>query len=317
MEYVKDETPWHRRGALFSSAVNADQVEAEAMENGSAAIELGIIDDVIADEHHADLPDHQYNWNDEDIALEHIAGPVISEIDRRIATGCGYYPFTRDMASLHYTPTNTKVYEICLKISLQRSLSRAPHNQLPIIFELITAEAARLFLGADAESMRTGWPSHDKHDRPTNFKAMIQKLKHRTDGEFNWCARPDMNEGIDPHEPKDEGLDYVVWKTFNDYRLGGLFLLGQCACGDDWENKLTDLEEDRLRRWVHPITYARFLRSFSTPYHIPGHSIFCDVTSRAGITFDRQRLSSIAERNHTTFDTDLQRKIEDAFETIF
>ena len=50
---------------------------------------------------------------------------------------------------------------------------------------------------------------------------------------------------------KDLGLDIVTWKQFADGRGGWLHYAGQCATGNDWDEKLEDLSlavwEDHIR----------------------------------------------------------------------
>ncbi|WP_313211482.1 hypothetical protein [Stutzerimonas nitrititolerans] len=297
MAYVPDNVLWHERGNLLSASKNADQSELLAMKFGVAPLDHGVQDDIVADEHHADLSEHGYVWQDEEIALDQAIGPVISEVDRRLSILGDFYPFQRVGASLHYRESKTLVYEFCLITSLQKQLSAKPFNRLPVLFELIATEAARFYLGDDAKGFRTGWPSHDHKERPTGLKDMLEKLSSLC-GEFRWHPRFYIED--EPNEPKDEGMDFVVWKPI-DPRLGQLFLLGQCACGDDWDSKLSDLDIKRLERWVNPVTYVDFVKAFAVPHHIPGHLIFADVSTRAGLTFDRVRLAIIAESNHKDF----------------
>lgn len=299
MTYVADNVSWYERGSLLTAAKNADQSELLAMHLGVAPLDSGVQDDIIADEHHADLSEHRYVWQDEEIALDQAVGPVIAETDRRASILGNAYPFSRRGNALYYNPSNTLIYEFCLATSIQKQLSASPFNELPVLFELIAAEAARCYLGNLAKSFRTGWPSHNDNERPTTLKAMLEKLSELC-GEFKWQPRAELPRDSDPHAPKDEGMDFVVWKPI-DQRQGQLFLLGQCACGDDWVNKLNDLDKKRLERWLNPITYVEFVRAFAVPHHIPGHIIFADVCSQAGLTFDRARLTMIAESNADQF----------------
>jgi len=301
MKYVQDEFNWFDRGSLFNASKNADQTEFAAMMEGSVPLERGIRDDIIADEHHADIPDHDYSWQDEEAALDFIAGPLLSEIDRRISLMGEHYPFERVNSSLRYKGSDTLVYEFCLAVSLLKNLSSKPYNRFPLLFELVATEAARCYLGGAALSLRCGWPSHNRLERPTSFKELLALITERTGGEFRWSPSIPLPAKWSSHAPKDEGMDFIAWKPFEDQRLGPLFLLGQCACGDDWENKLNDLDANRLRRWVNPITFVDFVRAFAVPHHIPGHYIFADVASRAGLTFDRVRLTLLAQNNRDIF----------------
>ena len=301
MTYIPDTATWFDRGDLFKAARNADETEFAAMLEGTVPLERGIRDDIVADEHHADIEDHNYTWQDEESALDFISGPLIEEIDRRSAILGDKYPFRRINSSLHYVASETLVYEFCLSVSLLKNLTSKPFNKFPLVFEYIASEAARCYLGEAARSIRTGWPPHERAMRPTKFSDMLALLSSETAGEFRWAPYMDLPPKWKENAPKDEGLDFVAWKPFGDKRLGPLFVLGQCACGDDWENKLNDLEEERLKRWMNPVTYVKFVRAFAVPHHIPGHFVFADVSRRAGLTFDRARLTILAHENRAAF----------------
>lgn len=312
--YTPDVTRWNDRTSLFKPALNADQTELEAIKYGSSPIDTGVQDDVIADEHHADDLIADSNWEQEDFAVEEVTGKVTSEIDRRILLGNGSYPFTRRGNTLKYTPSSTSAYEFCLITSLQKNITKAPFNSLPITFELLSAEIAKHYLGEPAECIRTGWPSHGA-DRPKSFIELIKLVSQRT-GEFNWQPKIPVQPGEVDLGPKDEGMDYVAWKPFGDQRTGKVFLLGQCACGNDWESKLKDLNKEKLEQWVNPITWAQFLPAFSVPHHIPGHYIFSYVCEQAGITFDRLRLAIISEKCKDELSQDLQNKLKDGIRLV-
>lgn len=316
MTYIPDQTNWHSRGELFLASRNADETEFAAILEGTVPLERGIRDDIVADEHHSDIADHNYTWEDEDTAIDFVAEPLLSEIDRRIELLGESYPFRRVNSSLKYIRSSTLIYELCLAISIQKDLSSKPFNKLPILFELISAEAARLYLGESASAFRTGWPSHSRTERPTNFKDLLALLCAKT-GEFIWNPSIPLPPKWASHAPKDEGVDFIAWKSFQDQRLGALYILGQCACGADWETKLTDIEIKRLQRWMHPITHVDFVKAFSTPHHIPGHFVLADVSSRAGLTFDRLRLTLIAEKHKDHFLREFENTINEAIRKTF
>lgn len=305
--YTPDATRWSERTSLFKPATNADQTELEAVRFGSAPIDTGVQDDLIADEHHADDINADNNWEQEDFAIEEVSGKVATEIDRRATLSNGCYPFVRDGNTLRYIPSSTSAYEFCLVTSLQKNITKAPFNSLPITFELLSAEVAKFYLGEKAECLRTGWPSHGP-DRPVSFIELMRHIKKLT-GEFEWQPRVPVGPDEGDVGPKDEGMDYVAWKPFGDQRNGKIFLLGQCACGNDWVDKLDDLSKEKLQQWVNPITWAEFLPAFSVPHHIPGHYIFSYVCTQAGVTFDRLRLAIISEQYNATFPQALKEKL--------
>jgi len=317
MKYIPDDVNWFGRGELFTAARNADQTEFAAMLEGIVPLERGMRDDVVADEHHADIPDHDYGWQDEDAALDFLSGPLIAEIERREIILGESYPFRRVNSSLQYVGSDTLVYEFCLAISLQRNFSKKPYNKIPMLFEFVAAEAARCYLGEGADFIRSGWPSHNRAERPTLFNDLMALVSDRTNGEFCWRPTVPLPKKWHVDAPKDEGVDFIVWKTFDDQRQGQIFLLGQCACGDGWETKVEEINEKRLRRWVNPITYVDFVKGFAVPHHIPGFSIFSDVSERAGLTFDRIRLTLMAQRNAELFKEKYREKIEELLPHTF
>ncbi|HGN1105181.1 TPA: hypothetical protein ACKRO0_005494 [Pseudomonas aeruginosa] len=301
MTYVRDAIPWDKRGALFNAARNADESEFAALQHGKAPIESGISDEVVADFHHADEPDRELHWRYEEAALDDLSGPLIEEIDRRAALLGDAYPFIREGNALRFREASTAAYEFLLITSLHKQLSRKPWNRLPIIFEQICATTVQLYLGEGAVSYRTGWPPHDAAQRPRRLRDLMKKINELTEGEFVWAPRPPYGVDGNPANPKDEGLDFIAWKPFSDKRLGQMFLLGQCACGDDWEGKVNDLDINKLNRWLNPVSYADIVRVFAVPHHIPGHYVFGDVCVRAGLVFDRTRISIISNRNSAQF----------------
>jgi hypothetical protein len=152
------------------------------------------------------------------------------------------------------------------------------------------------FLGAGSKGIRTGWPGDSFGARPTKFKDLIALL-HQQTGEFFWSPDPGLPDDPTHQDVKEEGVDVVVWKAIPDERAGKLFLLCQCACGDDWVGKFNDIDPHlaKLSRWMKPVCWATPTRVFSTPHHIPNDAYFAQVNREAGLTWDRIRLTLIAE----------------------
>lgn len=144
--------------------------------------------------------------------------------------------------------------------------------------------------------MRTGWPSDPGEPRPARFRQVVERL-HELTGEWVWSPDPTLPDDPDPRDVKDEGLDIFVWKEVPDKRPGKLFVLGQCACGNDYPTKFHDIDAnfEKLKKWVKPLSYATPLRAFATPRHIPNGAYFADVNHQAGLTFDRARIALLAE----------------------
>ncbi len=297
-----DAWSWDKRHELMAIAKNADQTELQAMRFGNAPISTGSDDEkaagVLDDDMDEQAAPNEGEWEASEEVREEADGATYSELEERSRLLGEHYPFEIDGASLKYKGhTNTGVYEFCLATSLAETVVKKPFNRMAMWFELVAAEIAREYLGAGAESIRTGWPSHDKNERPVRFKAMVDKVSNLS-GEWFWS--PNRGESDDPHHRtvKDEGVDFVVWKKFPDTRLGKLYLLGQCACGNDWDTKLSDLSDSKFKRWFRDRpTVAPYMKVFAVPRHITREGIFEHANSSAGIVFDRVRLTSIAE-NH-------------------
>lgn len=297
MIYSADTVVWDRRGVLFRASENADQTELSALLNGVAPVDSGIQDDVISDEHHADLPTHDYTWEAEEEALDFVTGPVIEEINRRAAISSDAYPFSINLSALKHKASKTNVYEFCLLTTLIDKRSNT-FREAAVLFEYISSEAVRLFLGGHAKSIRCGWPRQEPE--PIPFKEMIAHINSAC-GELIWSPRIPIPEADAPSFVKDEGLDFVAWKCFQDKRLGQLFILGQCACGGDWEDKLADLSVERLNEYINPVSYVKFTPAFSVPRHVPGHYIIASLSAKVGLVLDRARISLLCERSHDQF----------------
>lgn len=85
----------------------------------------------------------------------------------------------------------------------------------------------------------------------------------------------------------DLGLDIAAWTVFPDKRGGHLHFIGQCATGQNWDDKLTELSPNKWHDHVHwAVPPVRF---FATPWVIPGPD-FRRVSQDAGLVLDRPRL---------------------------
>ena len=89
-----------------------------------------------------------------------------------------------------------------------------------------------------------------------------------------------------PPRYKDRKLDVVGWKSIDD-RNNKLLILMQCAAGNDWRAKTTELQVEVWR------DYIRFgctpTRAFGFA-HIVNDDLFFDTGKEGGLIFDRLRL---------------------------
>jgi len=297
---------WENRRNDDRIAEDADQTEVMAIRYGSCNLEAGTFDDRIAgalDDFEVTDPLDVPSWAADDIKVDNAASEVALELNRRAAILGDAYPFTFDRNRILYRQSQTLVYEFCLAVSEAPSLTKGKFQKLPIAFERLVRDTLICFLGPGANGMRTGWPGDEHEPRPTRFKQVVEKLRGRA-GEWVWSPDPGLPD--DPGDDKDVGLDVVVWKGVSDQRAGKLFLLAQCACGNGFKTKFHDIDGGfvRLGKWIKPISYVMPIRVFCTPRHIPNDLDFSQTHKEAGFTFDRARLTLLAEQvSHREFIT--------------
>ena len=280
------------------TAKNADQTEFLAVKVGSCALDEGLRDDRTADamDDFGSL-DATTNapWAVDDSKIEDAVGSVAGEIDRRAELMRECYPFVKDGNTLRYRQSQTLAYELCLAISNAPTVVKAPYNGLPPAFERLCRDVVRCFFGGDFSGMRTGWPIDGEIERTAKFKSIVDKM-HSATKEWVWHPAPGMPEDPSHQDVKDLGIDFAVWKSFPDGRKGVVFLLGQCACGDDWTEKFDDLNIGQIEHdWFRFFSVAAPLRMFCVPHHIPNGTHFEQVNRKAGLTLDRARIAIVAE----------------------
>lgn len=282
------------------AAIDADQAEWSAMLRGSAMLEAGLRDNVIADA----LDDYTEEalpanpgqpllpFERDDLTIELAIGDLVEEISRREQVLGGSYPYYRDGNSLTYNGTSTKVYEFCLALCRSSSLVAGDYKQLPRTFELVAGHLVGQFLGPAAEWHHTGHP-RKWYGGEARFKAAMAPLSRTR--EWQWCPRPgEASDDPDPAEVKDEGLDFVAWRPQPDGRPGHLFVIGQCACGQNWTEKWNDCQAAKLEKWFRPLTLVPPMHAFCTPHHVT-EFLLADASRTAGLVMDRARLTMLAE----------------------
>lgn len=278
-------------GALGSNsriASNADQAERMAISKLTSSVNRSLLDERISGELEGDFDEHHVLR--EGPAEEELAGSTLEILEARSELLGTAYPFEIDGQLLRYTGTGKGVYEFCLELSLMDHSGN--QNAIDVVlFELLAAKIVSGYFRGD--HYRSGWPSHDKTARPSRL-AQVGAIIHQQTGEWWWLPAPGNEADPDHQTAKDEGLDFLVWKRL-DARHGSFFLAGQCACGDDWRNKFEDLTEDKIKRWWSFPTFVPFTRAFAIPYAVPGTVAIQDISRRAGLVFDRIRLTLAAQ----------------------
>ena len=294
-------------------AEDADQVEFDAFRSGSASAASGVYDERVAgiqDDLAADAPNAQgyERWDRVDLIFDDSVGHIHEEIQRRADVLEDAYPFELRGSELVYAERPWKIYEFLLSVSLSPSLSSGEYVGLARMFERIAANLVASYLGRNARSMHMGFPRDDQ----LSFEGAARRLHERT-GEWGWGPE----DGLDPKHVKDEGCDFVVWLEPSDKRnIGQLFVLGQCACGNDWQDKLQDLNLEKIGKWFHPLSIVPPVRSFATPRHVVD-DMLREGSREAGLFFDRARLALIARcAGSNFFDDDTTARMDGLIDQV-
>jgi len=293
MSEVIDTYSWSKRVVATSDAINADQAEVEAIKQTVVATAIAMHDERIAEELELEENNEDTRLDEQikaDVELDSISGRILEEIERRADLLGEYYPFKLDEGSLIYTPSRTGVYEFCLAVSTAPNVTTGPLVELARYFEILAGDAVCHYLGEGSKFLRSGAPTYPANSAIKTFKDVIDHLNEHT-SEWEWA--PTIDAEADLEAIKDEGMDFVAWKTL-DRRHGRLFVLGQCACGrTDWHTKTADLALERIQRWIRELPPVIPVRAFVTPHNVTAAKIFRHLSRLAGLSFDRVRLTSI------------------------
>jgi hypothetical protein len=289
---AKMNDPYSARHAHQRLIKNADQAEFAAIQSGASIVDQGIYDDRVADamdDYDPELGQDMARWQHDDLQIDTAVGQAQEEIERRAKLLGDAYPFELQGGSLTYRASASGFYEFCLAISVAEQITAGEHVKLPRAFERLSSLLVKGFFGARAKSMHVGTPRGD--GAPAKFGEAM-KLVHESTGEWIWGPDPDLPD--DPADTGDHGVDFIVWNAPPDGRAGSAFILGQCACGDDWTDKFADVDLPRYGKWFNPLCYVHPpLKAFTTPHHV-GDGFLHEALRRAGLVFDRARLTLLA-----------------------
>lgn len=284
---------YQRRHEAQRSAGDADQAEFMALRTGSVAVDSGLYDKRLADamdDFAVTESPAMERWQQEDLQYDTAVGQVQEEIERRAAILGEAYPFTLDDGRLSYLRGNLRVYEFFLAICNSTTLTTGEHAHLPRVFERVAARLVSAYFGSRAQFIHTGSPRDPEVG--VAFREAMRHVAGRT-GEWAWGADDHLPEA---QQQGDEGCDFVVCLDAADERqVGQLFVVGQCACGNNWQTKYSDLNIKRLGKWFNPLAVVDPVRSFATPHHIVD-ALLREGSREAGLFFDRARLTKIARQ---------------------
>ncbi len=174
---------------------------------------------------------------------------------------------------------NYPAYMVCLIFSVLGGTQNLFRSSK--LFERISAEAYNKYLGSD--HLIIGWPNKPKENQ--SLKEQMEEIALRLKEKF---FEPPLAE------KKDDTVDIVAWKQFEDERNNQLILLAQCASGRNWDTKVTSL---RYTRWCQYIHWACApIKGFTVPRIIPRRR-WHDVSVDSGLLLDRVRICNLLRNN--------------------
>lgn len=280
---------YDRRHKDQRSMNDADQAEVLALRNGFAIVDEGIYDDLVAgamDDFENEIDEAVHlEWHGRDLAEDNGAGAVLEFVEERREKLGDLYPFLIVDNQVRHSGRPLGWYEFMLACSVQKDISSKPFNRMPQIFERASSVLSEGLLGPGAQSLHVGQP---RDPEIKGFKAGYERLNELT-GEWPWKPADGLpSNGL---TTGDDGLDFVAWISAGASRRGHIYLVGQCACGDAWTSKLTELQLKTIGAWtgggegwaVDPI------RLFSTS-HVLACGWFIKDQKASGLILDRLRL---------------------------
>lgn len=287
---------------LQEAEYNADQTELRALKYGISHFDAGIEDDNIAgslddyEPHDLNLED----WAISDATKDNAVGDIIETLKARSHLLGDAYPFKINKQSISLKAEHPNVvYLYCLAVANSPNITTGEFVKLPRLFERMAGEISINLLGSNANWMHTGWPR--SQGLPPKFKDLVAEIKHHTFSKYEWSWKP--QEGYaddDAKRIKDGGIDFLVWKDFSDSRDGRLFVAGQCACGNDWVNKFSDIQMKKLASWIHPTSWIPPVKLLAIPFCTVEEYIN-ECSMQDSLLIDRIRLTNL----YTTSGTEL------------
>lgn len=225
---------------------------------------------------------------------------VIIEIERRISGAEEAYPFIFEHGSLLVCKEEDQIeysgYIFCLCLSYfgweqEKGDKLNPRN----LFEELSSVAAANYVGGQVFILGTSRRGENRGNFYQSLKELISMLGEG--GEV--IERDDLN-------PQDDHVDLVAWRHFPDRRQNKFVLFGQCASGNNWREKLTEMNPDSFwDLWTTDPKYSPLIKSFFFPHRIYQFNrwIYAARYSES-ILFDRCRIAKYSYANNDSLKSD-------------
>ena len=175
---------------------------------------------------------HDGIFSEDDIVSDQLK-LVMDEIDRRFSACPNNYPFNLNRTRLEVNPAiseyNKSIYIFFLLATRFNMSNYNVQNGLDgtLLFEQLCGPIGKHFWGYNTDYIINGTSARGGF--PERVGDIIKLIK---EGEgFNNSNHGNVTK-------KDDGVDIVLVKNFNDNREGKLIGFGQCKTGTDWQNTI-------------------------------------------------------------------------------
>lgn len=215
-----------------------------------------------------------------------------------------FYPFkiSEDYASIEIKSrdlTNSQKFYLYLLLSSNlRLIDKAKATALAANFELF-AFSAFSYLFPNGDKVKKYIFGKGKH-RHADFKELnkfnlFKKLATLLNTELQFYI---TEETFSQYDTGEGGLDLVGWINFHDNNPGKLIVFGQCACGEEWEDKAFESSELNWETILNCSVLPSIVNSLFIPrlFRNPSGWQRQDKIKRA-ILFDRYRILKSIELN--------------------
>lgn len=237
-----------------------------------------------------DLEEEEYSSDTGSEESMRVAVDAFSEIEDRLsACGARAYPFSVSEGYFEVMEHwQSSIYTVLLMLSFFGHDAGPKGLKGSKLFEEICAIAAKSYFGGlhtHIGALVFGWPR--KKGLPRRFDRAIAHLCRELGegGRF----RPNYTEEYS--QKKDDGLDIVVWRNFEDNKQGKIVGFGQCATGKQWDSKTGELNvREFCNQWMSVQPVVKPTKMFFIPGRVEDRK-WCEMCARGGILFDRCRIA--------------------------
>ncbi len=238
--------------------------------------------------------------DDTDVIINRL-DDISVEIDRRRIATNGRYPFSNDKngyrLSIKKYDHYCWVYIYLLLSTRLNMLTNKVFRNIDGtgILEELSAIVAKSYFGDRADSKVFGTAEEGSFAQKVNEMCSAIGEGHSF-----------LNRDSSTPSAKDDKLDVVVWKNFNDKSRSKLLGFGQCKTGTSWDDASTiELQPlDFCSKWLRDVPVSIPVKLFFSSQYFPLDNY--SKSKNAGIVFDRFRILDYLPEE---FDQDMLTKI--------